>query len=389
MMTTEKLPWLPHAIYYDANALIRIPHTLQDPSFEAVVGFAKEYRIELFLPDVVWFEWLHRLFEKLQHRLTEIEKHAKHVESILGRPILDYERPDRDKVLAELTEKQMDRIRAAGFQMAETPNLEIAELLAQAITKQPPFQSGGKGFRDAVIVETAARHAAGKYDHPRILVISNDNAVQESTSRFKDRGVDVVICSAEKALDVLRASLSEAVTKTYELAKEAAIEFLSKHQDSVFKFITASEISLSSLESGMKEVCPFGFPTIRRLDAVRPIKVASALPGFPPLGVELPPNRYPLPFNVEVEFDLTIDYLMVGSTDRRSIPLGRPVAVEELPSSSRPNRKLEPESVTLVCDIRVEATVSTEGARDRSYKDLQMTKVWLSEVKNRDALGSA
>ena len=393
-MTTEGLPSLPHAIYFDANALIRIPHTLRDRSFQKVVEFAKEYGIKLVLPEVAWFEWLHSLAEKLRTCLTRIENDAKYVTSLLGRSVLDYRKPDIEEAVVELFDRHTDRVKAAGFQIAKTPNLETGELLIQAILKQRPFQSGGKGSRDVVIVETAAQHAVEEYEGPRILLISNDKVVQRSSSRFKDRGVDVVICPAEKALDELYASLSEVVKslretvkKTHELAEEAALKFLSKHQASVFKFITASEISLDSLESKLKEVRPYGFPNIQRLDAVRPIKVASASPGFPSLGGDLPPGRYPFQFDVEVEFDLTIKYplgrLLV---DRRSIPLDRPVSVDELPRSSAPTRDFESESMTLVCDIRVEATVSAEGARDRSYKDLEMTEVWLWELKKQGYL---
>lgn len=384
-MTTDKLPWLPHAIYYDANALIAIPHTLHDPSFEAVVAFTRDHHIELVLPEVAFYEWLHSLAAKLEVRLARIEDDAKYVASLLDRPMLDYRKPDTKKVTAEFMDKHEERVKAAGVQIAATPMLEINQLLVEAVLKVLPFQSGGKGFRDAVIVETAAQHAAGKYDNPRILLISNDKAVQQSERRFKDKGIVAVICSAEKALGVLHDSWTEAFKTNLALLEKAALEFLLEHQDSVFEFITTSEIGLSGLESMMREVRPTGFPRIRRLDAVRPIKIVSASPGIPSLGVQLPPDRFSFPFDVEVEFDLTIEYPFGGTIiDRRSIPLSRPVSIEEVPQPSPLVREPALETMTMTCDIRVVATVSSEGAEDLSYKDLQMTEIypWRAEKCN-------
>lgn len=384
-MTTEKLPWLPHAIYYDTNALRKLPHTLHDPSFEAVVGFAKEFNCKLFLPEVAFDEWLHALVENLKNCLERSQNNAKFLESLLDRPVLDHKKPDVGKIVAEFRAKHVERVKAAGIQIAVTPKLEIGSLLAQAVKKVPPFESGDKGFRDAVIVETAAQHAAGNYDNPRILLISDDKAVQNSKRRFTDRGIVAVICSAEKAMDVLNESLTEAVKVHRKFIEKAALEFLTEHQESVFEFITASEIELSSLESKLNEIRPIGLPKIRRLDAGRPIKIVSAEPGGLHLGGELPPDRYPFPFEVEVEFDLTIEYLLLGApVDRRSMPLGHPVNVEALPHSSPIPREPALESMTMVCEIRVEATVSTEGAEGRSYKDLQMTKIYPWRVVNQN-----
>lgn len=376
-MTTAKLPWVPHAIYFDTNALRKIPHTLHDPSFEAVVGFAKEFNCKLFLPEVAFDEWLHALVENLKSCLVRSQNDAKFLESLLDRPVLDHKKPDVEKIVAEFREKHVKRVEAAGIQIAATPKLDIDSLLTQAVEKVPPFESGDKGFRDAVIVETVAQHATGNYDNPRILLISYDKAVQKSKRRFTDRGIVAVICSAEKALDVLNESMTEAYKEFRAFIENGALEFLLDHQDFVFEFITTSEIGLSGLERMMREVRPIGLPRIRRLDAVRPIKIASASPGFPSLGVELPTDRFSFPFEVEVEFDLTIEYPL-GRTvaDLRSIPLSRPVSIEELPHPSPITRGPELETMTLKGDIRVEATVGIDGSKDQTYKDLQMTKIY-------------
>jgi hypothetical protein len=118
-------------------------------------------------------------------------------------------------------------------------------------------------------------------------------------------------------------------------------------------------------------------PKIRSVEAVRPIKIVSASPGLGTLGKGLPPDRYAFSFDVAVEFDLTIERLLGWlGVDRRMVPLGRAVNVDELSPPWSPFGKAEPERITIACDVSIEASVRAEGAKDGSYTDLVMTEAW-------------
>ena len=270
-MASGGLKGLPHAIYFDANTLIGVNHTLKDPSLEAIISFATKYGIELVIPQVAWLEWLWSLFEGCQRRLNRLDDDVEYVGSVLGRSELQVKGIDRDSLLEKIGNAHEERAKDAGLKIIPMPDLKMRELLIEAIRKKGPFKSGGKGFRDAVILETAARHAADTYKNPVVLVISNDKAVQQSVKRLEEKGLRAAICSTKEALNVLNDALDRARKEVARLDEEAALRFLEKHCDEVFDFVRKAQVWLTGLKHRLYEAYKIGQPRLLGIEAVRPI----------------------------------------------------------------------------------------------------------------------
>jgi hypothetical protein len=348
-MPTTKLPRIPDAIYFDTDSLRSLPCSLDEPWIETVIAFSKKYGTQLVIPEVAYKEWVHALVEAIDQRRL----------------------PD---TLASIHRR---RIGAAGFAVVPTPDLGLDQLIDEAIGHISPFEKGDKGFRDTVIMETIAGHAASLGDAPVVLVVSKDAAIQRSGQRLADRRVVGAITAPDEVLDLLDAAYRATLTTIRREDAAAALRFLQGQEAAIFEFVRRAQVSVRRLQERFRKKQEPEQPEIESVDGCRPIRVTSARPGFPTIEEGLPPDRYPLPFSVEVEFDLryrSVDWQQVlgGPT----IPLDRPVLLKDVPRFGSLYLP-DVQTATFRTEMRVDATVSAEGAEQREFKDLRMTFVWL------------
>lgn len=377
-MASGKLPWLPNAIYFDANVLVKVPHSLKDPTLQAVAAFAKKFKRDLIIPEVAWQEWVRSLNEGCEIRLKRLADDAKHVGSVLGRNGLQVEALEWDNLFCDINKAHTERVEGAGFKIIPTPDLDVRELLAEAVCRKVPFEPRDKGFRDAVILETAGRHAKKTYEEPVILFISDDKAVLRSVKRLQEKDINAVICTPAEAATVLEDSLNTAQKEIERQDQEAALKFLNEHLGEISKFVKKSQIPLRSLERRLQKDY-FGVSLIKSIDGVELRKVQSASPGSPILRRDMDDDRYPFGFTIEVHFRLGVDMQNPANLfSGPSVPLDQPTTVSDLPRFEEP--WMVHQEIAFDTSVYVDATVSTEGVETREFKDLQLVEVWTGDL---------
>lgn len=308
-MTEYVWKHLPYAIYLDTNVLRASGPRLDAPWINELLSITTKYGISLCISELVLAEWceyvagvLENNRQKLLSSVDLLEHYGISVPEMRRQQI---DLPEKKLLNAMVSEK----LKAAGISVIPNWDAPLSELLADALVKKPPFEEGGKGLCDAVIVESYAKHAKDNFAQPRVLMVSRDSAVKRSGDRFKDRGVAVDFVDEQSIVEKVKSLLKEEVTASIEKEKARLREYVLSHEGKVLDFVRKTPLRvtdwmLNSPFTAIGEDHVDG--TIESILHIKPTKITNVIGGAPTYGEERTQERYPLRISVEVELDIAV-----------------------------------------------------------------------------------
>ena len=360
-MTFDPHSTVVRGVYLDTNAARKAGYLLSSSWVQSLCTQARDLSIGLYLPQLVADEWFYDLRQKGLAALSQIHSGKEQLARWTGKEVVTLKCMSENTLIEALRTGHGERLATAGFQIFPNANPDLQSLIERAVNKVPPFETGDKGFRDAIILESIARHIREKHGKDRVLVVSEDRAFRNGIGAVVNQGFRVQACGVEEVNRLIEESLDEAVKqlRTHEAA--IALKFLNEHKDMIFEHVYRCQISERSLKFGRGDHDPLKDATIKRVNAVRPEEIKGALPksGF----LSAPPGTTDIPIllSVSVNLDLTISQFNLARVfSWRSIPLTGPTELPDKPIGD-PDVPFNVES-----DISIEHLISLRAVATRT-----------------------
>lgn len=354
-----------------------------------VRSFAGEHGIHLCITKLVLAEWCEYILELLRKRRQQMLSASDFLKEYqIEVPYLNESfltLPEGNTLIQIISE----RLGNAGFEIIDNWTESLEQLIDEAVHHCPPFEKGGKGFRDAVILESYVLHAFQQFENPRVMVISNDEAVGRSQKRFSRQGIDVTIVRDSESPDRLKALLDDETALFLKERENRLFEFVKRHEEEILAFVSKSPLEFTewwleppSVEEDLIQVLrksSFEW-SVKRVLSAKPIRVIEVVGGAPLPREKVPLDRYPLDIWVQTELEAMVDEALFEELS--SFPRPRGIA------KPKP-KKLEFEELIVTLarvmggdrkmvikgNVCVEATVSSKGAEQGEYENLKLDRL--------------
>lgn len=374
---------LPYAIYLDTNALRSAGPNLDSSWISELLSITNEYGISVCISELVLSEWCEHVMDVLKGNRQKL------LSSIIllkryGIPLPDI---DADQIIIPTKEdfnvlvaKMMSN---AGFTIIPNWDAPLSDVIKEAVVKKPPFEQGGKGLCDMVIIESFASHAKENFPDGRVLVISNDSAVKRSGERFVNHKIAVDFVSETEIVTKLKSLLDVEISAFIETRKEKLKQFIIEHEAEIIDFVNKNQLEVTDWKLNP----PFGkehdplFGTIEGILSVKPIRISDVIGGAPIYGLEISDDRYAVKISVEIELETVVSALDLGigllpnakavvqpdMLDNKSL-----VTLEKRDFEWKPQEKIK----TIRRDFTVIATINAEKEKQGIYEDLRIEKIY-------------
>jgi hypothetical protein len=275
-------------------------------------------------------------------------------------------------------------MKAAGFSVIPNWNAPLSRLLNEAVVKRPPFDQGGKGLCDAVILESYAEHARENFAKARVLVISNDGAVKRSEERFSDREIVVDFVGKSEIVAKLKSLLSDELSTYLEAKKSKLTAYVQAHEPEILDFIkkTPLEITDWTINPPSGELNDRIIGTIESILSVRPVRITDVIGGAPTYGEETAKDRYPVRISVEIELEIVVTEpgSLLGLLGPQARAIVQPNIIDSASPVSLEKKTYEWKPREIVKTIRrlltVLATLDAQKEKDDVFDDLRIEKVF-------------
>jgi len=374
---------LPYAIYLDTNALRSAGSNLDAPWINELLSITNEYGIAVCISELVLAEWCEHIVEvlegskqKLLSSIALLRHYGVSVPDIKPNEIRMAEK-------AQLAGTISGMMKVAGFDIIPNWDAPLFKLLDEAVTKKPPFEKGGKGLCDAVILESYADHAKANFAQSRVLVISNDSAVRRSEERFRDRDIIVDFVKETEIVGKLKSLLSDEIATYIESKKSKLKAFILSHEPEILAFIRETPLEITDwmlnppyplLSSD--SLCG----SVESILSINPTRITDVIGGAPTYGEEIAHGRYPVRISVEVILEVSISEYGLGLA---SLGQTRAIVQPDLVDNKLPvilERKSYdwgPREITktILRTLTVFATLDEQKEKDDVYEGLKIEKV--------------
>ena len=367
---------LPYAVYFDTNVLRSAGSTLDAQWINELLSITNEYRISLCVSELVLAEWGEHIMEVLEgnrHKLLSSIALLSHY----GVQVPDIE-PGRINLpeKAQLLETLSRKLKAAGFDVIQNWDAPLSQLLSEAVAKKPPFEQGGKGLCDAVILETYAKHAREKLAEARVLVVSNDAAVKRSNRRFTERGISVDFASESDIVRELKSLLSDEAAAYIEHKKSRLKEYVLTYEPAILDFVGKTPLRITDWMLATKEEDQI-FGVVESVLSARPTKITDAVGGVPTYGEQTPVDRYPIQIFVEIELALSVSQYDFAALMQTRAVVQPNLTDRNLPVTLEERASYPPQRVTrtITRSITVLATLDAEKEKRDVLDDLRIEKI--------------
>ncbi len=328
-MTKYVWKHLPFAVYIDTNVLRSAGPSLNKQWMSELLSLINEYGISLCISELVVQEWCEHISktlesnrQKLFSSISLLKDYNIKIPNIEPHEANLPEKPD-------LVEIVTHKLKNSGFTIIKNWDGPLSQLLTEAVEKYPPFEQGGKGFCDAVILESYVKHAVEIYSEARVLVVSNDSAVKRSEKRFKKHGIAVEFVVESEIVEKLKSLLKDEVA-TYNEEKDRLLEeYILSHAVHIREYINTTPIEITKLmlEGHLTKDEDKIYGTIERILSVKPTQITKVVGGAPTYGEETPQDRYPIQIFVEIEIDIIVSQYGSGTLTEIVGLLQQPLAV--------------------------------------------------------------
>ena len=385
-MTDYVWKHLPFAIYLDTNALRSVGPNLDAPWINELLSITNEYGISVCISELVLAEWCEHIFgvlegnrQKLLSSMFLLRRYGIPVPNIKPSEVSLPGKPNVVEMVSEM-------MKAAGFNVVPNWDAPLSQLLNEAVTKRPPFEQGGKGLCDAVILESYAEHAKENFARSRVLVISNDGAVKRSAQRFNDREIVVDFVSESEIVAKLKSLLSDELTAFIEAKKSRLKKFVLTHESEILNFIKKTPLEITDLTINPPSATPYDgvFGTAESILSVKPVKIIDVIGGAPTYGEETAKDRYPIRISVEIELEIVVTEPGFGGGILGLGPQDRAIVQHDTLNSTSPvtlEKKIydwKPREInkTIRRALTVFATLDAQKEKIDVLDDLRIEKVF-------------
>jgi hypothetical protein len=348
-----------------------------------LLSITTKYGLSLCISELVLAEWCEHIAGVLENSRQKLLSSISLLEhygiSVPGINPDEIGLPEKKR----LTVMVSDKLRAAGFDVIPTCEAPLSQLLAEAVAKKPPFDEGGKGLCDAVILESYIQHARDTFPEPRVLVVSRDGAVKRSGDRFKDRGIVVDFMDEQNIVEKLKSLLKDEIAAFIEKKKTGLREYVLTFEATILDFVRKTPLKFTDwmlnppfVEKGEDRI----YGTIESILSVKPTKITEVIGGAPTYGEEPAQDRYPVRISVQLELDIVVrDYGpglgLFGQTRAIVQPDmldgSSPVALERAGSDWMPRETTK----TIKRDLTVLATLDAEKEGKGILDDFRIEKI--------------
>ena len=374
-MTEYTWKHLPYAVYFDTNALRSAGPYLNAPWVSELLSIANEYGIGLYISELVLMEWCKHVTETL-----EVNK-QKLLSSITLLNEYNIEVPDieSDQIVlpnqTDLVETVRSKLSDMGFGFVQNWDAPLSHLLTEAVDKIPPFEHGGKGFCDAVILESYAKHAKEHFDVPRVWLVGRDNAVRSSEGRFTKHGIAIVFLRETEITEKLKSLLKEEVDTYTDEEASKLTNYILLQEKEVLDHVEKTKIHLTewflnpSYSSDQDKIRG----SIEKIVSVKPTRILQVVGGSPIYGVKVPADRYPVQIYVELEIDIVVSEYESGFFQQMSQirAIVQPDMLENAPPvkldktfNFKPQEVTQSIKRTITCHATIDAEKETKGIYD-------------------------
>jgi hypothetical protein len=342
---------VPNAIYLDANALVGLSGSTNDPNFRALRDKAESWRASIFLPDVAYREWKHKRVCTIQSKLASALRNAREL-----RPFVELADPPElaPMEVEKLVEAQLAReLRELGVTVVPTPThkIELDELLNMAIRKLRPFEEKGeKGFRDTVILMTIADHMQ-QNGHENALLVSGDCVFDHPDIAERLKGYKLRIV---RARDFADAAAMMKKAGWFEIN-----QYMAEYSRKVCAFANTRLDALwdAARMTATVDASPLwgagsGGPRIERVLDARPAKVTNAFE-VSPYGAEPEVAMVILEIELDVIAEVTTRQSLLSGLQRFSLS-----AEDDFRAVTRAEDHTEMKRTTVTRDVTLEVELS-------------------------------
>ncbi|GAG04841.1 unnamed protein product, partial [marine sediment metagenome] len=251
-----------------------------------LLSLKNEYGISLCISELVVQEWCEHISEilkvnrqKLFSSISLLKDYKIQVPNIEPQ---EANLPEKHDLVEIVTHK----LENSGFAIIKNWDGSLSQLLTEAIEKYPPFEQGGKGLCDAVILESYVKHAMENYSKARVLVVSNDSAVKRSENRFEKHGISVEFIVESEIVEKLK-SLLKNEWATYKEEKDSQLEeYILTHGSNILEYVNKTPIKITDwmLEGPFEKEEDKIYGTIERILSVKPTQITKVVGGAPTYG---------------------------------------------------------------------------------------------------------
>lgn len=137
---------------------------------------ARQYNIEVYIPEVVYDEIINQYGEKIDEIEKEIDSSVRKVRSISTSLSLE-------NIINGVTKKQLldeypsildKRLEELDIKILPYPSISHKDIVARDLKRRRPFQKSGKGYRDALIWETILSIVDDNGENPDVIFINKN-----------------------------------------------------------------------------------------------------------------------------------------------------------------------------------------------------------------------
>lgn len=370
---------LPYAVYMDTNALRSAGLSLNKQWISELLSITNENGISVCIADLVLKEWCEHIFETLKSNhqkmfsaINLLKDYNVQVPSIESHKFI---LPSK----SELAETVRQKLINTGFTIIKNWDGALSQLINEAIDNYPPFEHGGKGLCDAVILESYIKHAKENFDTARVLVISDDSAVKRSENRFEKHGIAVEFTGESEIVEKLKSLLKNEVATFIEEKNSHLEKNVLTHESEILEYINKSNIEITDwmLEGPFAKEEDKIYGTIESILSVRPIKISKVVGGVPNYGKEMPKERYPIQIFVEIEIDIIVRYYGFGLLRHVRAVVQPDMIDKDSPVHLDEGTRYEPLRTTKTAkrSITVFATIDAEKEKKNIFDDFKIEKI--------------
>lgn len=181
-------------IVFDTN-ILHDDFFLRRAQIVDICETAKQYRFDVYIPEVVYDEIVNQYGEKIEEVQKEIDSSVNKVKGISTN--LQLENPinesTKKQILQEYPSILNKRLEELNIKKLPYPSVSHKEIVARDLNRKRPFQKSGKGYRDALIWETILRIIDITDDNPNVIFINkNTHDFFEKNELHKDLKEDLI-----------------------------------------------------------------------------------------------------------------------------------------------------------------------------------------------------
>lgn len=370
---------LPYAVYMDTNVLRSAGPSLNKQWISELLSITNEYGIDLCISELVLQEWCEHLFETLDNNrqklfsaLSLLKEYNIELTTIAFEQV---NLPEKH----ELVELVKQKLTQTGFAIIRNWDAPLSQVLNDAVEKRPPFEHGGKGLCDAVILESYAKHAKENFSEARMLVISNDSAIKRSGNRFKSHGIEVEFIGELEIVAKLKSLMNKEVATYIEENNSRLKKYVLSHESDILEHVNKSPIKITDwmLEGPLLKEEDRIYGTIERILSIRPTKITKVIGGAPTYGEETPQDRYAIQIFVEIEIDIVVSQYGFGFLLQPRAVVQPDILDKNSPVPLERGIKYEPQEITKTIkrSLTIHASIDAEKEKQNNLDDFRIEKI--------------